>query len=69
MSTVIDLGTLVGQRFIVEAKAGQGGMGTVFRARDILRGETPLAPRRRSATAGASRSCSLRNSGRRAAMR
>jgi len=40
MNTVLEPGTLVGQRFVVQAAAGHGGMGTVYRGRDLLRDET-----------------------------
>lgn len=40
MNTVLTPGMLVGQRFVIEAATGKGGMGTVYRGRDLLRGET-----------------------------
>lgn len=40
MNTVLEPGTLVGQRFVVQGAAGHGGMGTVYRGRDMLRDET-----------------------------
>ena len=40
MSTALEPGTLIGQRFVIEAAAGTGGMGTVYRGHDLLRGET-----------------------------
>jgi serine/threonine protein kinase len=42
MSTALKPGTLIGQRFVIDAAAGTGGMGTVYRGRDMLRGE-PVA--------------------------
>jgi serine/threonine protein kinase len=40
MHTVLDPGTLIGQRFSVEETAGHGGMGTVYRGRDVVSGQT-----------------------------
>src|SRR5262249_48097387 len=36
----VDPGTIVGGRFTVERRAASGGMGAVFRARDLLDGAT-----------------------------
>ena len=40
MGTALSSGTLIDQRFVIEAEAGSGGMGTVYRSRDVLRHET-----------------------------
>ena len=40
MSTALSSGTLIDQRFVIEATAGSGGMGTVYRGRDNQRHET-----------------------------
>ena len=40
MSTALKSGMLIDQRFVIEAEAGSGGMGTVYRGRDVLRHET-----------------------------
>ena len=33
-------GDLLGERFRIELRAGQGAMGTVFRARDVAKAQT-----------------------------
>src|SRR5437764_14060082 len=38
--SVLQVGDVVAERFVVEAIAGSGGMGTVFRAHDRHLGET-----------------------------
>jgi serine/threonine protein kinase len=35
----IDIGTIIKKRFVLEKKIGEGGMGTVYKARDIRREE------------------------------
>lgn len=35
----VDIGTIIKQRFILEKKIGEGGMGTIFKARDLRREE------------------------------
>ncbi len=32
------IGTILAERFLIERSAGHGGMGTVYRARDLMRG-------------------------------
>ena len=35
MSNTLSPGTVIGNRFLIEATAASGGMGTIFRARDL----------------------------------
>ena len=56
MNTVLTPGMLVGQRFVVEAATGKGGMGTVYRGRDMLRGETVAIKLLRASIGGSDQS-------------